>query len=143
MKKLEDYINFDLHEIPEVCNYIAVDDDGEVWAYETIPVYASPITTNQFNLRDCLDFRPVRKNATASLGSSVVFDVDASTTGPKIPENGSDILLDYDYYLPRVDKVVLNKNRTFDVIKGTPALNAVPPKDKDDTIINRLFAYFV
>ncbi len=102
--------------------------------YGTIPTYESPVTNTEFPLRDCLDFRPVRKNATAALGGSVSFDVDSSTTGPKVPENGSDIILDYSYYLPRVDKVVLNKNRTFDVVKGTPALNAVPPKDKDDSM---------
>jgi len=102
--------------------------------YETIPVYASPITTNQFILRDCLDFRPVRKNATATIGSAVVFDVDSSTTGPKIPDNGSDITLDFSYYLPRIDTIVLNKNRTFSVIKGTPALTPLQPKNKDDAM---------
>jgi hypothetical protein len=89
--------------------------------YATIPTYTSPTTNTEYPLRDCLDFRPVRKNATNALDSSTVtttFDVDSSTTGPKVPENGSDIVLDYEYYLPRIDKVVLNKNRTFDVIKG-------------------------
>jgi hypothetical protein len=102
--------------------------------YATIPNFQSPISGINYKLRDCLDFRPVRKNATASIGSSVQFDVDSTTTGPKVPKNGSDIILDYSYYLPRVDKVVLNKNRTFDVIKGIPSLNPVAPKDKDDTM---------
>jgi len=102
--------------------------------YAAIPAYTSPTSGNEYDLRDSLDFRPVRRNATAAIGSAVQFDVDSSTTGPKIPENGSDILLDYNYYLPRIDKVVLHKNRTFDVIKGSSALNAVPPKDKDDTM---------
>ena len=102
--------------------------------YSTITKYTSPTSGSEYELRDCLDFRPVRRNATNAIGSAVQFDVDSSTTGPKIPENGSDILLDYNYYLPRVDRVVLNKNRTFDVIKGVSALNAVPPKDKDDTM---------
>jgi hypothetical protein len=102
--------------------------------YASIPTYSSPTSGNEYVLRDSLDFRPVRRNATAAIGSAVQFDVDSSTTGPKIPENGSDILLDYSYYLPRTDKVVLNKNRTFDVIKGVSALNAVPPKDKDETM---------
>jgi hypothetical protein len=102
--------------------------------YSTITKYTSPTSGSEYQLRDCLDFRPIRKNATSTIGSAVQFDVDSSTTGPKIPENGSDILLDYSYYLPRVDKVVLHKNRTFDVIKGASAPNAVPPKDKDDTM---------
>ena len=102
--------------------------------YDTIAKYTSPTTGNAYELRDSLDFRPVRKNATAVLGSTIEFDVDSSTTGPKIPENGSDIILDYDYYLPRIDKVVLNKNRTFDVIKGEPSLNPVPPANKDESM---------
>ena len=105
--------------------------------YDTISTYTSPTTGVSFDLRDCLDFRPVRKSATNALDSGTVtttFDVDSSTTGPKIPENGSDILLDYSYYLPRIDKVVLNKNRTFEVIKGIPALNPIAPKDKSDSM---------
>ena len=53
------------------------------------------------------------------------------TTGPKVPENGSDIILDYEYYLPRIDKVILNKSRLFEVIKGVPSLTPIEPKDKD------------
>jgi hypothetical protein len=105
--------------------------------YGSIPTFNSPTTGTEYKLRDCLDFRPIRKNATNALDSSTVtttFDVDSSTTGPKIPENGSDILLDYSYYLPRVDTVVLNKNRTFDVIQGTPSLVPVQAKNKDDAM---------
>lgn len=105
--------------------------------YGSIPTFNSPTTGTEYKLRDCLDFRPVRKNATNALDSSTVtttFDVDSSTTGPKVPENGSDIILDYSYYLPRVDTVVLNKNRTFDVITGTPSLTPVQPKNKDDAM---------
>ena len=105
--------------------------------YDTIPKYTSPTTSNTYELRDVLDFRPVRKSATNALDSGTVtttFDVDSSTTGPKIPENGSDIIFDYSYYLPRIDKVILNKNRTFDVVQGNPNLNPVQPKNKDDSM---------
>ena len=105
--------------------------------YGTIPTFTSPTIGTSYSLRDTLDFRPIRKNATNALDSSTVtttFDVDPSTTGPKIPENGSNILLDYSYYLPRIDTVVLNKNRTFDVIQGTPSLTPVQSKNKDDAM---------
>ena len=105
--------------------------------YGTIPTFTSPTIGTFYSLRDTLDFRPIRKNATNALDSTTVtttFDVDPSTTGPKIPENGSNIILDYSYYLPRIDTVVLNKNRTFDVIQGTPALTPVQPKNKDDAM---------
>jgi hypothetical protein len=105
--------------------------------YGTIPDFTSPTTGTFYSLRDTLDFRPIRKNATNALDSSTVtttFDVDPSTTGPKIPENGFNIRLNYSYYLPRIDTVVLNKNRTFDVIQGTPSLTPVQPKNKDDAM---------
>jgi hypothetical protein len=42
--------------------------------------------------------------------------------------------LDYQYYLPRVDKVILNKDKTFEVLLGTPNLNPVEPKDKSGSM---------
>ena len=98
-------------------------------SYGNIPIYSSPTNNSLYNLRDCLDFRPVRSDATASGGSAVVFDVSPSTTGPKIPENGSDIILDYQYYLPRIDKVVLDKTKKFEIVKGIPSLTPLPPND--------------
>ena len=102
--------------------------------YGTIPTYTSPTTGRVYTLRDSLDFRPVRKDATAAIGTAVQFDVDSATTGPKVPENGSDIILDYSYYLPRIDKVVLSKNKNFDVVKGISSSNPVEPKNKEDSM---------
>jgi len=102
--------------------------------YGNIPLYASPTLSGvnaNYQLRDVLDFRPVRKDAVASGGSAVVFDVDASTTGPKIPDVGSDIILDYEYYLPRTDKVILHKTEDMTVVKGISSLNPPVPKDVD------------
>jgi hypothetical protein len=106
---------------------------GTGYAYESIPAYNSPNGT-KYELRDSLDFRPVRANATVATANSVVFDVDSTTTGPKIPENGSDIILDFEYHLARIDKVILNKNRTFEVVQGDSSLTPVEPKDKDNSM---------
>ena len=107
-------------------------DSYNGYDYGSIPVYTSATTGNSYELSDCLDFRPVRATPTsAATANTVTFDVDSTTTGPKIPENGSDVILDYQYYLPRIDKVVLNKDRTFEVIQGIPSLTPVEPKDKD------------
>ena len=103
--------------------------------YGIIPKYSSSSASKVYQLRDCLDFRPVRAIPTSpATANTVTFDVDSTTTGPKIPENGSDIILDYQYYLPRVDKVTLNKNRSFEVIQGVPSLTPVEPKDKDGSM---------
>jgi hypothetical protein len=107
-------------------------DSYNGYAYGSIPTFTSKATGQIYNLRDSLDFRPVRATPTsAATANTVTFDVDSTTTGPKIPENGSDIILNYQYYLPRIDKVALNKNRTFEVIQGVPSLTPVEPKDKD------------
>jgi len=109
--------------------------------YVNIPVYASAKNNQQFELRDCLDFRPVRADATAGSGSTVTFSVDPTTTGPKIPENGSDIVLDYEFYLPRIDKVVLDKTKQFQVIKGIPSLTPEPPNDSSTGMTLFILSY--
>ena len=100
--------------------------------YGNIPAYVSPnigAGTGTYQLRDSLDFRPVVKDPVPSGGSAIVFDV--ASTGPKIPDVGSDIILDYEYYLPRIDKVILDKNKSFEVIRGVSSLNPAAPKDTD------------
>ena len=109
--------------------------------YVDIPVYASAKNNQQFELRDCLDFRPVRNDATAGSGNAVTFSVDPTTTGPKIPENGSDIVLDYEFYLPRIDKIVLDKTKQFQVIKGIPSLTPEPPNDSSTGMTLFILSY--
>jgi hypothetical protein len=120
--------------------FFTVDSYSDV-SYGNIPSYSSPTNNTLYNLRDCLDFRPVRSDATASGGSAVVFDVSSTTTGPKIPENGSDIILDYQYYLPRIDKVVLDKTKKFEIVKGVPSLNPYPPNDTTTGMTLFILAY--
>jgi hypothetical protein len=102
--------------------------------YSNIPVYTSPTNNNNYQLRDVLDFRPVRLDATSVIRSNVVFDVSSSTTGPKIIKNNSDAILDYSFYLPRIDKVVLDKTKKFEVIKGNAEIDPVVPNDTDTTM---------
>lgn len=120
--------------------FFTVDSYSDI-AYGNIPTYSSPTNNSLYNLRDCLDFRPVRSDAIASGGSTVTFDVSSTTTGPKIPENGSDIVLDYQYYLPRIDKVVLDKTRKFEVIKGIPSLTPVAPNDSSTGMTLFILSY--
>lgn len=102
--------------------------------YGLIPIFNSPNLTgltSVYQLRDVIDFRPVRADAVASGGNAVVFDVSPSTTGPKIPKIGKDIIVDYSYYLPRIDKVILDKSQEFQVVKGVSQLDPPVPKDTD------------
>lgn len=105
--------------------YLTVDsyiDAGT--AYEDIPVYQSNQSAATYYLRDCIDFRPRRKNAdTAGLFEEVLLGV-----------SGTNFLTDFCYYLPRIDKVVLTKDRTFEVLRGVSSLSPVAPADKDNSM---------
>ena len=103
--------------------------------YANIPTYSSTTTGNAYELRDSIDFRMVRSVPTsATEANTKIFDSASDTAGAKIPQNGSDMILNYQYYLPRIDKVVLNKNKSFEVLNGVPSLTPVEPQNKDGTM---------
>jgi hypothetical protein len=102
--------------------------------YGDVPAYVAATLNNTnpiYELRDCVDFRPVRLDATAGSGSTVTFDVSSSTTGPKIPVVGSEGILDYSYYLPRIDKVILDKSQSFQVVQGISRISPSIPADTE------------
>jgi hypothetical protein len=124
-------VRYDSYSSADEGGYFSVDSYPN---YDEIPTYVSPVTGRTFELRDSLDFRPVRKNATLALGNSVEFRVGTLSDNPKIVQAGSDIIATFQYYLPRIDKVVLNKNRTFEIIEGVSARTPQVPKDKDNAM---------
>jgi hypothetical protein len=103
--------------------YFSVDSyDSTIYEDGNIPVYNSPNGGSYF-LRDCLDFRAVRR-----IASPTIIDT------PKIPAPDASCELSFDYYLPRIDKLVLTKNKEFRLIKGVSAPQPVPPDDTDDSM---------
>ena len=109
--------------------------------YGEIPIFTSEDGYN-YKLVDYLDFRPVRKDATSSYtANTFVLDVEEAGAGPKITEPGLDILMDYQYYLARVDRIVLNKNRQFVVLQGTPSLKPTEPLEPDDAMTLYILSY--
>jgi len=68
--------------------------------YRSIPQYKSTITAKDYNLRDCLDFRPKRINGSSYLN----FDTAVFPTS--IVNTDADIT----YYLGRVDKLYISKD---------------------------------
>jgi hypothetical protein len=87
--------------------------------YSDIPKYSSRTTGKIYDLADVIDFRPDR----GSSGDVVGY--------PWFPINtaANDQLFSYQHYLPRTDKIVLNRDRTFSVISGVPSLDAQSPPD--------------
>lgn len=92
-------------------------DNGE------IPIYASP-KTGVYYLRDCLDFRPTRQ---------IGVTTGALQNG-YIPQPDSSAESSFDYYLPRIDKLVLTKNKEFKIVKGVSSPSPVPPVDLTDAM---------
>jgi len=93
-------------------------------------------------LSDYLDFRPVRLDATNTVNANnYVFDVEERGAGPKIIETGTDAILDYSYYLPRIDRVVLSKNGSFEVIEGIPSVNPIEPQEPADAMTLYILSY--
>lgn len=101
--------------------------------YASVPNYTSPTTGRVYALRDCLDWRPVKTNAT---------DLSASTTpfvSPRILEPGAFFTSSFSYYLSRVDKIALSQDMKFKVIPGVSSLVPVPPvEDQNDMLLYTL-----
>ena len=110
-------------------------------SYSDIPFFSTEDGVT-YGLGDYLDFRAVRKDATeAYSANNYVFDVEETGAGPKFPQVGSAILTDYSYYLPRVDRVVLNKIGTFEVVQGVPSTTPVAPNQPDEAMTLYVLSY--
>lgn len=85
------------------------------------------INNKTYRLRDCLDFRPKINDAGTSFSGS-----GSSTTEFIDPE--IDLITDYQYYLPRTDKLVVDKDSIVKVVKGISSLDPKEPKTPDDSL---------
>ena len=103
--------------------YLSVDSYKDI-AYSDIPSYKMNDGTI-ISLRDVIDFRPVR-NSDGSFNTSI--------TGFDLPRPASNISADYEFYLSRIDKIILKEDRTFDYIEGVSSINATTPNDRDDAM---------
>jgi len=102
-------------------------------AYTDIPYYTSKHGTT-YQLRDSLDFRPARVNATESF----VFKYNAigdNRAGVFIPTDLTTFTTNYEYYLGRKDKLVLTKDRTFQIVEGAPSTNPLLPTEPDGSLV--------
>ena len=86
--------------------------EGRAETYEDIPSFTDKDSGKKYNLRNCVDFRPVKSGATPS-----VTHFGIPYWNPANPMSTS-----YMYYLPRIDKVVLGEDRTYKVVKGASAV---------------------
>jgi hypothetical protein len=116
-------------------DYFDVDSYSGVIDYENIPSYISVTTGERFELRDSLDFRP-RVDDASTINSGVQdrsFDGTGASTVDVIRFN-SDITSDFEFYLQRVDKIFLDKEGNFKVLKGASSASPNVPGTLDNAM---------
>ena len=101
--------------------------------YQQIPQYTSKHGVT-YALRDCLDFRPTRNNAVANFEFRYANSADTKH-GAYLPIDLTTFVGDYSYYLGRKDKLVLTKDKSFQMIEGTPSVNPIFPSEPDGSLV--------
>jgi len=142
-------LDFFTHDTSSGVGYFSVDsypiDDvntANTNAIQTaeIPVFTSPTTGNRFDLRNCIDIRP-RITDTANNVSSITnitrnpatsTAVVEPASGLRYPAPNENFTIDYQYYLPRRDRIVITKTGNVHVIKGVPDLEPRTPAQAAD-----------
>ncbi len=105
-------------------DYFSVDSYSGI-DYDDIPTFTSGGKT--YKLRDCLDFRPRINNAgTGFTGTGAVVN--------DFIDPNNDLLTDYSYYLPRTDKISIDKNGLIRITEGVSSLNPKEPKVPEDSM---------
>lgn len=101
------------------------------FALEDIPVFTNPKTGNTVLLSSYVDFRPVRQaNAAAANTATNPYSSNSTTFETTVlPIADGVYRADYSYYLPRIDKVVVTKDKRFQVITGLPSKTPQVPSD--------------
>lgn len=104
-----------------------------------IPLYTSS-KGQVYDLRDYVDFRPYASNtavdtatvasATVNPTSTITWDLPAE--GSYIPVPDSEFSTDLAYYLPRIDRVMMNSDGVVKIIEGESSLTPVPPLARED-----------
>ena len=94
--------------------------------YYDIPAYYSE--DGQYDLADCIDFRPVIN----STGDSFI---GTGSRTCEMPVALSNIRMDYEHYLSRIDKLYIDYTGRFGIVEGNPAVYPVPPKSPSDGMV--------
>ena len=115
-------------------------DAGDVFTVDSYPdsAFKHDIPTiSGVRASDTLDFRPRVPRFTATDKSPFAFpsrDFSASTNPQLIVTPNESSLVAYEYYLPRIDRVVLGVNGEFSVIKGTSSDDPKVPVNVEDAM---------
>ena len=105
-----------------------------------IPVYTSPKTGVAYNLRDCIDFRPIATNtavyATSLASATVDPQWEASTKfePSAYPSPTREFSATVESYLARKDRVVIDTTGNIRVIEGYPSNSPSAPVEPEGSM---------
>ena len=116
-------ITFDNFTHSTTDGYACVDSYTNV-DYADIPAFVSPISGTKKELRDSIDFRPIKSSNTSGTIQS----------NDSLPDADTNMYANVVYYLPRKDKLTLAKDRVFKVIEGISSENPILPADDEDAM---------
>ncbi len=140
------YLNIDSYPIDDAntANTTAI-------TTQEIPLFRSPTTGITRDLRDSVDFRPIKTNSVTPSANGVatqtpsITNPAASTTfsidsdGAHMPTPDENFQADIQFYLPRKDRVVINPVGTVSVVKGISDLTPqTPPTSIPSMSLGRL-----
>jgi hypothetical protein len=116
-------------------DYFDVDSYSGVVEYEDIPSYTSVTSGQVFELRDCLDFRPRVDDASTINSGNQDRSFDGSGNSVvDVVKFGSNITADFEFYLQRVDKIFLDSEGNFKVLKGASSISPDRPGSLDNAM---------
>jgi len=134
-----------------VFDWLAHSSTGDYFAgqsYTGLSYYDIPFFNQALCLTDFLDFRPSAKNLYSGTGtvgspasvqcSTLDFRSRLFTSGATItdvPKLDSDFRCDFDFYLPRVDKLFLSSEGGFQIISGKSAEVPEVPEDIQNAML--------
>lgn len=93
--------------------------------YDLLPVFEDQGV--QYHLRDYIDFRPRIADAGTNFSSSGAVRNDFLSYS-------DDFICDYQYYLPRKDKIVISNDSKLSYLTGISSLNPVEPQTPSDSM---------
>jgi hypothetical protein len=137
-----DYFNFDSTDYGDV---ISANSYPKVLYGSKIPTYDGVRNT------DIIDVRPrvANYNSSTKISPFEFSSRNFAGTGSnalQVISSNEDVIFDYDFYLPRVDKLTLDKDGNFNLILGEPKEFPITPSVSDEvldvaTIIGSPYVY--
>lgn len=118
--------------------YYETSDDGDITtvnSYDSFDYKLDIKKISNYRLTDVIDFRPRVSDYVVSVDSPSPFEFngrkfDGSVHSSKNVITSDDpLILTYSYYLPRIDRIFLSKDKNISVVFGTPSDNPTLPEE--------------